>query len=236
MKQVVPWFISVGCVGVMVGMIIRSPDAQAPPAAAPLAVGQITQAALAPGANPTLAGGSVVHTFEDDAQMSEFTTFWHQGQTIRARMAVLESYWTDEEGSLVALRSRLASQFNLDPEKNYTLDSEARVLREVGLTEGAEGEAAEAGEGAIAHSFADEEGVGAFVTLQQEQQAIRLRMMLLQAYWGQEQTRLVQVDGRLADDYGMDTTKHYTLDRQRRSLIELPTPPAPAQASTPQPS
>ena len=85
----------------------------------------------------------------------------------------------------------------------------------------------------IAYTFEDEAKLNAFRELSQQRQAIVLRMTVLQAYWNQEQANLSKVEGKLAADYKLDLTKAYTLDSDRRVLIERPA--APVQEATPAP-
>ena len=217
MKQALPWLVVVGCLGGVVGFLIGG---QRPTTTA----GTPIQAAA-----PVPEDRVIVHTFEDDASMDAFKRLWQEGQAIRLRATTLEGYWNAEQANLAQLNDQLNSQYGIDPQKSYFLDRDARLLRERPAP--AEGDAdAEEGEGAVIHTFDDEEGLNAFTTLWQQQQGITLRMTVLQAYWNREQGFLNQLNDRLSADYSMDVTKNYSVDTDRRILLEVP---APAPVSLP---
>ena len=96
------------------------------PAATSAQPGMMTQAATAPA-----AGETIIHTFQDEATMREFAKLWQQRQAILTRMAVLQAYWTQEEPGLGQVNQQLLSQYHLDVNKNYTLDTERKVLIEL---------------------------------------------------------------------------------------------------------
>ena len=85
----------------------------------------------------------------------------------------------------------------------------------------------------IVHTFEDEAKMKTFANLWQQRQAILLRMTVLKTYWEQEQATLTQVNNKLAADYQVDVTKNYTMDGNRRVLIEREAPPSAATEPAP---
>ena len=83
-----------------------------------------------PTPSPAPAEGKAVFTFADEAQMQQFAQLWQQRQAILTRMAVLKSYWDQEQPTLAQLDQQLLTQYNLDVNKNYSLDPDRRVLLE----------------------------------------------------------------------------------------------------------
>ena len=72
----------------------------------------------------------VAFTFSDDDQMKQFAQLWQQRQVVLTRMAVLQDYWGLEQAGLGNINKELLSKFNLDVSKNYTLDTDRKVLLE----------------------------------------------------------------------------------------------------------
>ena len=82
--------------------------------------------AEAPGAEDQIA-----FTFADEAQMQVFAQLWQQRQVMMTRMAVLQSYFQQEQSGLSQLNQQLLAQYNLDVMKNYRLDPDRKVLLEL---------------------------------------------------------------------------------------------------------
>ena len=97
----------------------------------------------------------------------------------------------------------------------------------------AAGQPAQPGAEKIVYTFEDEAKMREFTRLWQQRQGIVLRMSVLQGYWNGEQAALAQMNKKLGDDYKLDPLKNYTLDGQKRVLIEREAPPAPAATATP---
>jgi len=117
MKRAVLWIVGVGIVGVGLMLALRAQEqAQAP-----------SQAQQPPA---TAQQEKVAFTFTDDAQMQTFAQFWQQRQVVLTRMAVLQAYWDQEQAGLADVNQKLLSQYNLDVNKNYTLDADRKVLIE----------------------------------------------------------------------------------------------------------
>ena len=55
-------------------------------------------------------------------------------QGVLTRMAVLQAYWNQEQTGLTQLNQELLSKYNLDVNKNYTLDTTKKALVEQPLT------------------------------------------------------------------------------------------------------
>ena len=74
--------------------------------------------------------GKVAFTFSNDDQMKQFAQIWQQRQVVLTRMAVLQDYWSLEQSGLGNINKDLLAKFNLDVNKNYTLDTDRKVLLE----------------------------------------------------------------------------------------------------------
>jgi len=117
MKRAVLWIVGVGIVGVGLMLALRAQEqAQAP-----------SQAQQPPA---TAQQEKVAFTFTDDAQMQAFAELWQQRQVVLTRMAVLQAYLDQEQAGLAQVNQQLLSQFNLDVNKNYTLNTARKVLIE----------------------------------------------------------------------------------------------------------
>ena len=55
---------------------------------------------------------------------------WQQRQAVMLRMSVLNAYWTEEQAAIAQLNEQLATQYHVDVNKSYTLDTEHRTLIE----------------------------------------------------------------------------------------------------------
>jgi len=78
----------------------------------------------------TAQAEQVVFTFSDEEQMRQFAQLWQQRQAIVTRMTVLQTYWDQEQAILGQINQQLLSQYNLDVNKNYSLDPDRKVLIE----------------------------------------------------------------------------------------------------------
>lgn len=72
----------------------------------------------------------VVYTFKDDNELKQFSQMFMAKQNVLTRLAVLQQYMGLEQENLKQVDGQLFLQYKVDPEKNYTLDGEKRVLRE----------------------------------------------------------------------------------------------------------
>ena len=93
-------------------------------------------------------------------------------------------------------------------------------------------------EGTAVFTFPDDATMQAFATLWQQRQVLLTKAAVLQDYWKQEQANLAHINQQLLTDYHLDVKNNYTLDRDKRVLIErAPSaePPAPDTADTAQP-
>ena len=84
-----------------------------------------------------------------------------------------------------------------------------------------------------AHTFKDDAELAGFSKLWQQRQGILLRLSVLQAYVGEEQAALRELDKDITGKYGLDFNKNYTFDRERKALIEVPEPTPPAPSGSP---
>ena len=255
MKRVIPWIVGAGAVALAVTFYVRG--SQARPKEPPKA--PVTHAAAAPAASPA---EKIAYTFPDEAKVREFTELWQKRQSVAVRMAVLKDYWTGEEASITTFNKDLQSHYDFDPAKNYSLDTQKRVLTERKAPEAAAKPADQAAapaagqpapatpavsqpqaaseETAVAHTFASEDEMKVFATLWQQRQTANVRMVALQSLWDEQKIELTKLSDTIASMYKLDPAKNYSLDAKRRVLVEQeapPTPPsqaaAPPQGSTP---
>ena len=128
MKRVTLWVVGAGVASVALMIALRAQEQAAKPISASNPPG--------PSSAPAAPVGPevVAFTFTDDTQMNQFAQLWQQRQAALTRMAVLQSYWSQEQGILAQMNQQLLSQFNLDVNKNYTLDADRKVLVEQPLT------------------------------------------------------------------------------------------------------
>lgn len=83
-----------------------------------------------PAKEAATSADKIAFTFSDEQKMQEFAQIWQQRQVVLTRMAVLQSYWNVEQGGLNETNKQLLEKFNLDVNKNYTLDTDRKVLVE----------------------------------------------------------------------------------------------------------
>ncbi len=126
MKRLILWG---GAIVIIGGVAVWALQAQEQQANPPAQQGVTTQAPAAAAGPETIA-----FTFTDEAQMQQFAQVWGQRQGVLTRMAVLQAYWNQEQTGLTQLNQELLSKFNLDVNKNYTLDTDRKVLLEQPLT------------------------------------------------------------------------------------------------------
>ena len=72
----------------------------------------------------------IAFTFKDDDQVKEFAQLWQQRQGVLTRMAVLQDYWNFEQVGMNEANKQMLEKYNLDVNKNYTLDTDRKVLLE----------------------------------------------------------------------------------------------------------
>ena len=247
MKRVVPLVLVVGGVGLALWFVARAQRPQpalpsAPPAQTiPPAAVSPTPPSPEPPVAPAQAEGTepVVYQFEDEAKMREFAGLWQSRQKTLLRLAVLRAYWDNEQSGATTLNTQLETQYHLNPANNYTLDGEKRVLIERPASAAppesapAEGQAAgtpaSAEGGTVVHTFATEDEMKTFATLWQQRQGSGVRLAVLKSFWDEENTELTKLNTTLTETYQLDVTKNYTLDANRRVIVERPadaTPPA----------
>ncbi|MBI3996562.1 MAG: hypothetical protein HY352_02775 [Candidatus Omnitrophica bacterium] len=83
-----------------------------------------------PAAAAQPASEKIVYTFENQDKMLEFTKIWQRRQGVVVRMTVLQAYWEQERADLDELNKKLSTDYQLDVTKNYSLDTDRRVLIE----------------------------------------------------------------------------------------------------------
>ena len=88
-----------------------------------------------------------------------------------------------------------------------------------------------AGAGAVVHTFPDEASLQEFAVLWQQRQALLLRVTMLESYWNGEQGILGQLNDQLTSVYHLDLANNYTIDPERRVLVEAEGPATPEEAA-----
>ena len=239
MKRAVAWVVVAGVVVALV-VVMRQ---QGPKAATVSKTSVATAApsvfknASAPPASALAqlpaAGEKIVHTFSDDSQIQDFLKLFQLRQATVLREAMLQGYLTGEQANLNKIHDEITKQYGLDLSKAYTLNTAQRtVVENPPLAPPGEGAAPAAGSEAatpkVAYTFPDDEAVKTFSKQWQQRQAASVRIAVLQAYLSQERGNLTQLDDKFKTMYQVDITKNFNLNRQRRVLIELEQPPAPA--------
>ena len=241
MKQRAPLVIGVILVAVIVGAVLVRSQGTAPGSSAP---------ATPSTPEGTAPEGPVAYTFKDDQALRAFAEIWRSRQNVVLRMTILRSYWDREQALLGETNGQLKETYGVEPSENYFLNAEKRVLveRPAPVQDQPDGEtpatevASETppADGREVHSFQDEAAMQAFAQLWQQRQSIILRMKVLEAYWRNEQDALKGMNYQLASAYGLDATKNYFLDGQRRVIVELaqdaeapPVPPTAPGAAAP---
>ena len=129
MKRAALWVFGVGVTSAALMFALRAQEQASaatkakdnPPAAA---------AAAAPASTPAAPEGKVAFTFTDENQMKQFAQLWQQRQAAMTKMAILQGYWNQEQGSLAKVNQELLSKYNLDVNKNYSFDAQKKVIVE----------------------------------------------------------------------------------------------------------
>ena len=93
---------------------------------------------------------------------------------------------------------------------------------------------ASAPEERVVHTFKDEQELQHFVELWQQRQGILVRLSVLQAYLGEEQAGLAELERQLGETYhlNLQALDRTVIDLEKRVIVEHaqpPAPPAPAQ-------
>ncbi len=83
--------------------------------------------------NTAVQTGEPVYSFKDDADLQQFQQLVQAKQIVNTRIAVLQTYLTQEAGNLQQLNGQLSLNYKIDPGKNYLMDPETKVVREVPL-------------------------------------------------------------------------------------------------------
>ncbi len=122
MQRATFWIIGAGLTGAALMLVLQAQERQT---GAPAS-------AQKPAATPSAASGSekIAFTFPDEDQMRQFAQLWQQRQATLTKMAVLQDYFTQEQTALADQNKQLLSTYNLDVSKNYTLDTDRKVLVE----------------------------------------------------------------------------------------------------------
>ena len=123
MKRVTVWIVGAGIASVPLMFSLQAKERRSK-APAPAEPASTTQPA------PTAPPEQVAFTFTDETQMQQFAKLWQQRQAAITRMAVLQVYWDQEQAGLQLANEQLLSQYNLDVSKNYTLNTERKILIE----------------------------------------------------------------------------------------------------------
>ena len=80
-------------------------------------------------------------------------------------------------------------------------------------------------EGKVAFTFSNDDQMKQFAQIWQQRQVVLTRMAVLQDYWSLEQSGLGNINKDLLSKFNLDVSKSYTLDTDRKVLLERETPP-----------
>lgn len=72
----------------------------------------------------------------------------------------------------------------------------------------------------VAFTFKDDDQMKEFAQFWQQRQGVFTRMAVLQDYWNFEQAGMNEANKQLLEKYNLDVSKSYTLDADRKVLIE----------------
>lgn len=114
MKRAMLWLVGAGLVSVTLVMALQAQERQAKKDAAA----------------DEKKEEKIAFTFKDDDQVKEFAQLWQQRQGVLTRMAVLQDYWNFEQAGMNEANKQMLEKYNLDVSKNYTLDTDRKVLLE----------------------------------------------------------------------------------------------------------
>ena len=133
MKRAIAWGMGLGLTGAALVVWLSGQNRPSATAVAEPASSQAASAQPAQSAKPASGGApaeKLVYTFENEEKMKEFETLWRKRQAAIVRMTVLQSYWNEEQAGLVELNNKLTTSYQVDITKNYSLDTQRRVLIE----------------------------------------------------------------------------------------------------------
>ena len=74
--------------------------------------------------------GAIAYTFKDDTDIQQFQQLVQAKQIVNTRIFVLQTYLTQEAGNLQQINGQLSLNYKIDPNKNYLMDPEKKVVRE----------------------------------------------------------------------------------------------------------
>ena len=127
MKRAALWVVGAGATSLALMFALKAQDQQVAQAASKNA----PPAAATPAATPApTTPEKIAYTFSDEDQMKQFAQVWAQRQALITKMAVLQSYWNQEQTGLNKINEELLAKYNVDTNKNYSFDSQRKVLIE----------------------------------------------------------------------------------------------------------
>ena len=129
MKRAALWVFGVGVTSAALMFALRAQE-QASAATKSKDNTPAASAAVAPSSTPAAPEGKVAFTFTDENQMKQFAQLWQQRQAAMTKMAILQGYWNQEQGSLTKVNQEHLSKYNLDVDKNYSFDAQKKVIVE----------------------------------------------------------------------------------------------------------
>ena len=87
--------------------------------------------------------------------------------------------------------------------------------------------------GKVVYTFKDEDELKQFTQMFIAKQNVLTRVAVLGQYMSLEQENLKQINGQLFLQYKVDPEKNYTLDGEKRALMERPAAPPAATPAVP---
>ena len=153
MKRAALWVVGAGVTSVALMFALRAQEQQIKPSS--------TAAATVAPATAPKGPEKVAFTFADDTQLQQFGQLWQQRQASVAKMAVLQSYFKEEQANLGRVNQELLSRYNIDVNKNYTFDAACKVLLEQATPPQQLGDSSQQGAGQAAPAAASNASVPA---------------------------------------------------------------------------
>ena len=75
--------------------------------------------------------GKIIYSFQNEDDLKAFAQLIQLKQSVLNRIAVLQNYQLTERANLENVSGQLMLKFRIDPNKNYNLDPEKKIVTEV---------------------------------------------------------------------------------------------------------
>lgn len=162
------------------------------------------------------SGTKIIYTFNDDDEVKEFAQLAQMKMTVINKMSVLENYIIMEKNNLDEVNGQLLLKYKIDPVKNYSLDANNKKIFE-NLPEVSNSE--KKSEKPV-YDFISDDDMKNFVNMIQAKQSVLNRITILQEYLISEKNNFDRVSGQLILKFKIDPAKNYSLDSEKKVIIE----------------